>query len=38
MAVINILDINQNLHVESVASEYIRFPNQAVKTFAGKTV
>ena len=30
--------VNSAVHVESVASEYVCFPNQAVKTFAGKIV
>ena len=29
---------NSAVHVESVASEYVYFPNQAVKTFVGKIV
>ena len=42
MVAINFLYVNQNLSIpqcmESVASDYVCFPNQAVKTFAGKIV
>ena len=30
--------VNSPVHVETVASEYVCFPNQAVETFAGKIV